>query len=162
MRFFFFCSVKASTVSVNDLCVVFHGMRPIQARHYQVRHHHTSAQQYPRTSNPLIRDSADFAHRSSSHVRQFRRRPAAGVRSRLVDRVRGTHHECEMFVRTPQHVIVVSSTLILRVLRFETSLCFIVTCCDTWETPVASLEDPQMPFVSRSRSDLRKTAFASL
>ena len=33
------------------------------------------------------RDGADFARRCSSHVRRFRRRPAAGARSRLVDRV---------------------------------------------------------------------------
>ena len=70
-------------------------------------------------------DSADFAHRSSSHVRRLRRRPAAGARGRLVDRVRGTHHVYEMFVRTVQDVIVVSRTLIIRVLRFETSLGFV-------------------------------------
>ena len=34
----------------------------------------------------------------------------------------GIHHEYEMFVRTVQDVIVVSGTLIIRVMRFETSL----------------------------------------
>ena len=74
--------------------------------------------------------SADFAHRSLSHVRRFRRRPAACARGRLVDRVRGTHHECEMFVRTVQDVIVVSGTLISRVLRFESSLGFVGTAAN--------------------------------
>ena len=48
----------------------------------------------------------------------------------VVDRVRGTHHEYEMFVRKVQDVIVVSGTLILRVLRFETSLGFVGTAAN--------------------------------
>ena len=75
-------------------------------------------------------DSADFSHRSSSHVRRFRRRPAAGARSRLVDRVRGTHHEYGMFVRTVQDVIVVSDNLVMRVVLFQTSLGFAGTAAN--------------------------------
>ena len=65
--------------------------------------------------------SADFAHRSSSHVRRFRRRPAANARSRLLDRY--TPRVCN--VRTAQHGIAVSGSLIIRVLRFETSPGFV-------------------------------------
>ena len=70
------------------------------------------------------------SHRSSSHARRFRRRQASGARGRLVDRVRGTHHESEMFVRTVQEVLVVSGTLIIRVLLFETSLGFVGTAAN--------------------------------
>ena len=65
-------------------------------------------------------------------VRRFRKRPAAGARSRLIDRVRGTHHECEMFVRTVQDAVVFSGTLIIRVLRFEASLGFVETAANAF------------------------------
>ena len=108
-------------------------------------------------------DSADFAHRSSSHVRRFRRRPA--------DRVSGTHYEYEMLVRTAQDASLsaapsssefCSSKLLLASLEPPPLSRASETCCDTWETAVASLEPPPRPSVSKSCSDQWKTAIASL
>ena len=69
--------------------VVFHGMRTTQARHYQFRHHLTSAQQYPthlqfysfeHTSHPpnisADRTSHPLASEAAKHVIQRRRQSA--------------------------------------------------------------------------------------
>ena len=85
--------------------------------------------------------SADFAHRSSSHVRRFRRRPAANAA--------GAHHEYEMCERCKMASLSTSefcgSKLILASLDPRPISHASETYCDTWETAVASLEPPPMP-----------------
>ena len=65
------------------------------------------------------KENADFARRSSSDVRPFRRRTTTSARRPLATRVRAIDHEYEMFVRTVQDVSDVSGTFIIGLLRLE-------------------------------------------
>ena len=88
-----------------------------------------------------------------------------------VDSLTGSSRVFEMFRRTVKDVIVVSGTLIIRVLRLETLAGFVGTAAtaicfeelsDMWKTAVASLGIPADPFCfekwSKSKSKSKETS----